>query len=157
MMTELTRLIIIGRKDRSWGSISGPCCLTSAAFRALLIATDEAERQAATFALCSLAGHVRELFEMGGLRDRVLDSRFARGSARSGSARQGHAATNLDIPIRYAGAPLNIPEQRPTLREIVASEEGERLLAGYLLRQSADRIQARASGESTEMLLHYDH
>jgi anti-anti-sigma regulatory factor len=41
--------------------------LTSAAFRALLVATDEAERQAARFALCSLAGHVRELFEMGGL------------------------------------------------------------------------------------------
>jgi anti-anti-sigma factor len=43
--------------------------LTSAAFRALLVATDRAEREAARFALCSLAGHVRELFEMGGLLD----------------------------------------------------------------------------------------
>lgn len=41
--------------------------LTSAAFRALLVATDEAERRSANFALCNLAGHVRELFEMGGL------------------------------------------------------------------------------------------
>lgn len=41
--------------------------LTSAAFRALLVATDQAERNAAQFALCNLAGHVRELFEMGGM------------------------------------------------------------------------------------------
>ena len=43
--------------------------LTSAAFRALLVASDEAERNAAAFSLCGLAGHVRELFEMGGLLD----------------------------------------------------------------------------------------
>ena len=43
--------------------------LTSAAFRALLVATDEAERNQARLALCSVLGHVRELFEMGGLLD----------------------------------------------------------------------------------------
>jgi len=64
---------------------------------------------------------------------------------------------NLDVRIRYAGAPLTIPERKPTPREIVASEEGERLLAGYLLRQSADRIYARGSPEAAEMVLHYDH
>jgi anti-anti-sigma factor len=41
--------------------------LTSAAFRMLLVATDEAERNAARVVLCGLAGQVRELFEMGGL------------------------------------------------------------------------------------------
>jgi len=41
--------------------------LTSAAFRVLLVATDEAERNAARVALCGLVGQVRELFEMGGL------------------------------------------------------------------------------------------
>jgi anti-anti-sigma factor len=41
--------------------------LTSAAFRVLLVATDEAERNAARVVLCGLAGQVRELFEMGGL------------------------------------------------------------------------------------------
>jgi xanthine permease XanP len=64
---------------------------------------------------------------------------------------------NLDIRIRYAGEPLTIPERKPTPREIVASEEGERLLAGYLLRQSADRIHARGTAETAEMTLHYDH
>ena len=33
------------------------------------VATDEAERKAARFTLCSLSGQVRELFEMGGLLD----------------------------------------------------------------------------------------
>ncbi len=41
--------------------------LTSAAFRVLLVATDEAERNTARVVLCGLAGQVRELFEMGGL------------------------------------------------------------------------------------------
>lgn len=51
--------------------------LTSAAFRALLVATDEAERNAARLALCSVIGQVRELFEMGGLVDAftILGSR----------------------------------------------------------------------------------
>jgi len=41
--------------------------------------------------------------------------------------------------------------------EIIASEEGEWLLGGYLLRQSADRIETRATGGSAEATLHYDH
>jgi NCS2 family nucleobase:cation symporter-2 len=64
---------------------------------------------------------------------------------------------NLEIRVRHSGAPLVIPEQRPSTREIIASEEGERLLAGYLLRRGADRVTSRASGERAEIQLHYDH
>jgi len=64
---------------------------------------------------------------------------------------------NLDVRVKYKGAPLIIPERKPTPREIIASEEGERLLAGYLLRQSADRINCKASGNAAEIQLHYDH
>lgn len=46
---------------------SGVLYLTSAAFRVLLVATDEAERNAARVVLCGLLGQVRELFELGGL------------------------------------------------------------------------------------------
>ena len=66
VMTELTRLISAGEK-LILVDFASVLYLTSAAFRALLVATDEAERNAARFELCSLAGHVRELFEMGGL------------------------------------------------------------------------------------------
>jgi xanthine permease XanP len=64
---------------------------------------------------------------------------------------------NLDVRVRYAGAPLPIPENKPTPREIMASEDGERLLAGYLLRRSADRLSSRQSGDAAEVTLHYDH
>lgn len=64
---------------------------------------------------------------------------------------------NLDVRIRYAGAPLTIPDRKPTPREIMAIEDGERLLAGYLLRQSADRVSTRETGGAVEMTLHYDH
>ena len=64
---------------------------------------------------------------------------------------------NLDLCIRYDGAPLVITEQRPSPRTIIASEDGERLLAGYLLRRSADRISSRMLGEWAEIHLHYDH
>ena len=64
---------------------------------------------------------------------------------------------NLDVRVRYKGAALMIPERKPTPREIIASEEGERLLAGYLLRQSADRINCKTSGTVAEVQLHYVH
>lgn len=64
---------------------------------------------------------------------------------------------NLNVRIRYPGPPLLIPETKPTPREIVASEDGERRLAGYLLRRSADRISSREIGEGSEVHLHYDH
>jgi NCS2 family nucleobase:cation symporter-2 len=63
----------------------------------------------------------------------------------------------LEVRVRYRGVPLIIPERKPTPREIIASEEGERLLAGYLLRQSADRINCKTSGTMAEVQLHYDH
>jgi anti-anti-sigma factor len=66
VMSELTHLIAAGEKAILVDLGSVPY-LTSAAFRALLVATDAAERHAVSFALCSLAEHVRELFEMGGL------------------------------------------------------------------------------------------
>lgn len=68
LMSWLNSLISSGEKSIvvDFGAV---LYLTSAAFRALLVATDEAERNAAKLVLCSLGGHVRELFEMGGLLD----------------------------------------------------------------------------------------
>ncbi len=41
--------------------------LTSAAFRVLLVANGSLKEKGGQLALCGVAGHVRELFEMGGL------------------------------------------------------------------------------------------
>jgi len=64
---------------------------------------------------------------------------------------------NLDLRVGYRGSPLVIPETRPSPREILSSDEGERLLAGYLLRRSADRISSSATAAGAEIHLHYDH
>ena len=64
---------------------------------------------------------------------------------------------NLDVRIRYAGAALTIPDRAPDAQTLRESEEGERLLAGYLLRRSADRVTARAADGRAEVHLHYDH
>ena len=64
---------------------------------------------------------------------------------------------NLDIRMYYVGIKIVIPDRRPDLREIEDFEEGERLFAGYLLSQSADRISCRTEGDRVELHLHFDH
>jgi anti-anti-sigma factor len=66
LTTRLSKLISAGEKSILL-DLGAVLYLTSAAFRALLVATDEAERSKAKFVLCNVAGQVRELFEMGGL------------------------------------------------------------------------------------------
>lgn len=68
LMKRLTDLLSSGEKG-ILVDFSQVLYLTSAAFRALLVAADEAERTTARFVLCSVLGQVRELFEMGGLLD----------------------------------------------------------------------------------------
>jgi anti-anti-sigma factor len=76
LMSHLTKLIGAGEKS-ILVDFAQVLYLTSAAFRALLVATDEAERATMPFAFCNLVGHVRELFEMGGLLEvfTILPSR----------------------------------------------------------------------------------
>lgn len=66
VMTRLNSLLASGEKS-ILVDFAAVLYLTSAAFRVLLVATDEAERKAARITLCNLVGQVRELFEMGGL------------------------------------------------------------------------------------------
>jgi xanthine permease XanP len=64
---------------------------------------------------------------------------------------------NLDLRLSYDGPALEFPEQRPSVDDILASEEGERRLAGYMLRQCADRVSAARRGERATVLLHFVH
>jgi anti-anti-sigma factor len=68
LMVRLKNLLASG-ENAVLVDLSGVIYLTSAAFRALLVAKNEAERNTARFVLCSVLGQVRELFEMGGLLD----------------------------------------------------------------------------------------
>ncbi|NJN39735.1 MAG: purine/pyrimidine permease [Gammaproteobacteria bacterium] len=64
---------------------------------------------------------------------------------------------NLDVRISYDGAPLELPEKRPSIEEIMASEEGERRLAGFMLRRFADRVAATHKAGRSTVLFHFDH
>jgi anti-anti-sigma factor len=68
LLNRLNALLSSGEKTILL-DFNGVLYLTSAAFRVLLVATDEAESKAARVVLCGLLGQVRELFEMGGLLD----------------------------------------------------------------------------------------
>ena len=68
LMTRLNDLLSSGG-NAVLVDLSRVIYLTSAAFRALLVASQEAERMDVRFELCCVAGQVRELFDMGGLLD----------------------------------------------------------------------------------------
>jgi NCS2 family nucleobase:cation symporter-2 len=64
---------------------------------------------------------------------------------------------NLDLRVSYVGPPIELPMRRPTNEEIMESEEGQRRLAGFMLRRYADRVAAtHRTGRST-ILFHFDH
>jgi NCS2 family nucleobase:cation symporter-2 len=64
---------------------------------------------------------------------------------------------NLDVRVSYPGEPLILPAQRPSSEEIIASEQGQRALAGYLLRQLADRVRTSHNLSRSTVAFHFDH
>ncbi|MDM0014586.1 solute carrier family 23 protein [Variovorax sp. J22P168] len=64
---------------------------------------------------------------------------------------------NLDLRVSYAGEALELPEARPSVEEIIESEDGERKLAGFLLRRFADRVTSRRNGDRSTIGFHFDH
>src|SRR5690606_29469476 len=47
---------------------------------------------------------------------------------------------NIRVRMTWRGVPFELPDQRPSPEEIIASEDGTRRLAGFLLRGVADRV-----------------
>jgi anti-anti-sigma factor len=66
LLERLNKLLLSGEKMIVL-DFKGVLFLTSATFRVLLVASKEAEQNAARVALCGVLGQIRELFEMSGL------------------------------------------------------------------------------------------
>lgn len=64
---------------------------------------------------------------------------------------------NLDIRVSYKGPLLELPERRPTNEEIMETEEGQRRLAGFMLRRMADRVSASHRAGRSTVTFHFDH
>jgi len=64
---------------------------------------------------------------------------------------------NVDVALHYRGALIDLPERRPSDKEIIETEEGHRRLAGYMLRRNADRVSALRKGDECIVEFHFDH
>jgi NCS2 family nucleobase:cation symporter-2 len=64
---------------------------------------------------------------------------------------------NLDVRVSYVGPALELPAKRPSNEEIMESEEGQRRLAGFMLRRHADRVAATHKAGRSTILFHFDH
>src|SRR5262249_14060813 len=64
---------------------------------------------------------------------------------------------NFDVRVGYEGERLEFPERRPSDAQIRESEEGMRLLAGYMLRRNADRVRSESQNGNVTIYFHFDH
>src|SRR5712691_3619544 len=64
---------------------------------------------------------------------------------------------NLNVRVSYEGDMLEFPQQRPTNEQIRESDDGARLLAGFMLRRNADRVRSDAKDGRASVLFHFDH
>jgi NCS2 family nucleobase:cation symporter-2 len=63
----------------------------------------------------------------------------------------------MDVAITYSGERLEFPEERPSIEQIRDPADGERLLAGFMLRRNADRVRSELKDGKCTVQFHYDH
>jgi xanthine permease XanP len=61
----------------------------------------------------------------------------------------------LDVEIEYAGPPIELANSMPALEEM-GTQTGVSHLAGYIIRQFADRVRIREKNGICRVLLHFD-
>ncbi len=64
---------------------------------------------------------------------------------------------NLEVHVGYHGELLELPDMRPTEREVREAEDGVRRLAGFMLRRNADRAQSARKDGRVVIHFHFDH
>jgi xanthine permease XanP len=64
---------------------------------------------------------------------------------------------NFDVEISYEGEPVDLPDARPSKRELVEDETAEARLAGYVIRRSAASVRSYSDAGRQVLCLHYDH
>jgi NCS2 family nucleobase:cation symporter-2 len=64
---------------------------------------------------------------------------------------------NLDVRVSYQGDAFTIEDRRPTDSEIRDSDDGIRRLAGFMLRQNADRVRTISKDGRATLEFHYQH
>lgn len=96
----------------------------------------------------------RAIFGVGQLVDAVIENCWRHGPL---VVTARFDEFNLDISLNYEGEPLEFPERRPSDNEIQDSDDGVRLLAGFLLRRNADRVRSQVKSGTSRINFHFDH
>jgi NCS2 family nucleobase:cation symporter-2 len=69
----------------------------------------------------------------------------------------GYDEFDIDVTLTYPGIPLELTAVLPTHDEILASEEGARRLAAFLISQRSDKVRASANAGVATLALHFRH
>lgn len=64
---------------------------------------------------------------------------------------------SLNVRVTYEGDLMEFPERRPSNEQIRESEDGTRLLAGFMLRRNADRVRSDSKDGNAVVHFHFDH
>jgi xanthine permease XanP len=72
------------------------------------------------------------------------------------SLRTSFDELRLDLEIEYAGPTIELEDSMPALNEM-GTQAGAAHLAGYLIRQYADRVRIREKNGISRVQLHFDH
>jgi xanthine permease XanP len=64
---------------------------------------------------------------------------------------------NLDVEFRYRGALMEFPTKRPSEAEILEDEQAVARLAGFLIKNYADRIRSNCHDGKCRVQFHFDH
>jgi NCS2 family nucleobase:cation symporter-2 len=63
----------------------------------------------------------------------------------------------MEVAVTYPGQRLEFPKERPSIEQIRDPQDGERLLAGYILRRNADRVRSELTDGKCTVHFYYDH
>lgn len=64
---------------------------------------------------------------------------------------------NLDIDFRYDGTLIEFPVKRPSEADLLDDEKAVASLAGFLIRQYADRVKTEVANGQCRIQMHFDH
>ena len=62
---------------------------------------------------------------------------------------------DIDVTLTYSGILLELPNRPPSQEELLESDDGPRLLAGFMVKRLADKVEAVTEGGRHVLKMHF--